>query len=45
MNLEEEIKIVTEITKIENTTTLSSKSPESGTLFHTDAPLVMIQFI
>ena len=45
MNLVEEIMIATGIIKIENTITLSGKNPESGTLFYTDAPNVMIQSI
>jgi len=39
----EEIMIATGIIKIENTITLSGRSPESGILFHTDTPHVMIQ--
>jgi len=45
MNLVEEIMITIGIIKIENTITLSSRSPEFGTLFHIDAPHVMIQSI
>ena len=45
MNLVEEIMIVTEIIKLENTITLSGRSPKSGTMFHIDAPDVMIQSI
>jgi len=41
----EEIMIATGIIKIENTITLSSRSPESGILFHTDIPYVMVQSI
>jgi len=45
MNMVEEIMIATGIIKLENTITLSEKSPESGILFHTDTPNVMIQSI
>ena len=43
MNLVEEIMIVIGIIKIKNIITLSGRNPESGILFHTDAPHVMIQ--
>ena len=45
MNLVEEIMIISGILKIENTITPSGRSPESGTLFHIDAPHVMIHSI
>jgi len=45
MNLVEEIMMATGIVKIENTITLSGRSPESEILFHTDIPHVMVQYI
>ena len=44
MNMVEEIMITTGIIKIENTITLSGRTPKSGILFHTDTH-VMIQSI
>jgi len=41
----EEIMIAIGVIKMENTITLSDKSPDSRILFYTDTPHVMIQSI
>jgi len=45
MNMAEEIMIAIGIIKMENTITPSDRNPDSGILFYTDTPRVMIQSI
>jgi len=43
MNIVEEIMIAIGVIEIENTITLSARSPDSEILLYTDTPHVMIQ--
>ena len=45
MNMVEEIMIAIGVIKMENAITLSDNGPDSGILFYTDIPHVMIQSI
>ena len=45
MNIVEEIMIAIGVIEMKNTITLSARNPDSGILFYTDAPHVMIPSI